>query len=151
MNKVSGTRRPTAHQQRWHDWLREQGCYLGLGPAAIHHCVGSTALHEIDPDSDIYDYRFDDNVPDWFDAWDYFMISTHIGQDFVIPLSWEAHQGPCGIQGDLSIFAGHGLGDTRKEIEKTIFRRMVETYKRQHDGALPMDADVYVAILGYHK
>ena len=123
MSKVSGTRRPTARQQRWHDWLREQGCYLGLGPAAIHHCVGSTARHN----------------------------KLHIGQDFVIPLSWDAHQGPGGIHGDLSIFHGHGLGDTRKGIEKTIFRRMVEAYKRQHDGELPIDADVYVAILQYRR
>ena len=123
MNKVSGTKRPTARQKRWHGWLRDQGCYLGLGPAAIHHCVGSTARHN----------------------------KLHIGQDFVIPLSWEAHQGPGGIHGDLSLFHGHGLGFSRKEIEKTIFRRMVETYKRQHDGEMPMDADVYVAILEYHK
>ncbi len=119
---MQGGKAPTAAEQRWQNWLREQGCYLGLGPACIHHCVGSTARHR----------------------------KVHIGQAWCIPLSYEAHQGPGGIHGDLSAFEGHGLGETRKEIEKTIFRRLVATYRRQH-GEYPMPADVIAAIQDYHK
>ena len=114
---------PTAEQKRWHDWLARQGCYLGIGQANLHHCVGSTAKHR----------------------------KIDIGQWWVIPLSWEAHQGPHGIHTDCKIFSGHGLGETRKEIEKTIFSRLVAHYRHQHQGELPMPADVYAAIMDYHK
>jgi hypothetical protein len=116
-------KKPTAAQQKWWDWLIQQGCYLGLGEPAIHHCVGSTAKHD----------------------------KIHMGQDFVIPLSYLAHQGPHGIHMDRSLFAGHGLGESRKEIEKAIFSRLVAHYARQHHGELPMPADVYAAIMDYHK
>lgn len=113
-------RQPNARQRKWHSWLAQQGCYLGLGSACIHHCVGSTGKYN----------------------------KIHIGQDFVIPLSYEAHQGPRGIHGDLSIF--DGLGGTRKEIEKTIFSRLVAHYHRQHHE-LPCPADVLAAIEDYRR
>lgn len=120
---MQGGKQPSARQKRWHDWLRQQGCYLGMGEPSIHHCVGSTAKHD----------------------------KIHIGQDFVIPLSYEAHQGNGGIHHSRSAFAGHGLGETRKEIEKTIFSRLVAHYRHQHHGELPMPADVYDAILRYSR
>lgn len=120
---MKSAKNPTAAQKKWWDWLAQQGCYLGLGEPCIHHCVGSTAKHN----------------------------KIHIGQDFVIPLSWEAHQGPHGIHADCQIFAGHGLGESRKEIEKTIFSRLVSHYCHQHQDTLPMPADVYAAIMDYHK
>jgi hypothetical protein len=120
---MQGGKQPSARQDRWHKWLRQQGCYLGLGEPSIHHCVGSTAKHD----------------------------KIHIGQDFVIPLSYLAHQGPHGIHMDRSLFAGHGLGESRKEIEKAIFSRLVAHYARQHHGELPMPADVYAAIMDYHR
>ncbi len=119
---MKGGKAPTAEQKRWHQWLAETGCYIGLGPACIHHCVGSTGRHN----------------------------KVHIGQWFVIPLSYEAHQGPGGIHGDLSLFKGQGLGETRKEIEKAIFGRLVAHYRRQH-GWLPVPADALAAIENYHR
>lgn len=113
---------PTAAQKRWHSWLAVQGCYLTLGPAELHHCVGASGKHD----------------------------KVWIGQDFVIPLSPAAHRGPCGIHADLSLFAGHGLGDKRKEIEKAIFSRLVALYHRQHD-ALPCSPEVLKAIKEYHR
>lgn len=120
---MQGGKQPNARQKRWHDWLRQQGCYLGMGEPSIHHCVGSTAKHN----------------------------KIHIGQDFVIPLSYLAHQGPHGIHGDRALFAGHGLGESRKEIEKSIFSRLVAHYRHQHQGELPMPADVYDAIMRYSR
>lgn len=119
---MQGGKSPTAAEQRWQNWLREQGCYLGMGPACIHHCVGSTARHN----------------------------KIHIGQAWCIPLSYEAHQGPRGIHGNRVVFAGHGLGETRKEIEKTIFRRLVAAYRHQH-GELPLPADVIAAVEDWHR
>jgi len=114
---MQGGKAPTAQQKRFHKWLAEQGCYLGLGPASIHHCMGSTAKQN----------------------------KVWIGQWFAIPLSYEAHQGNGGIHGDLSAFAGHGLGETRKEIEKTIWFRLVAHYRRQH-GEYPCGPEVVSAI-----
>lgn len=119
---MKGGKAPTAAQKRWHQWLAETGCYLGLGPACIHHCAGSTAKHD----------------------------KVEIGQWWVIPLSYEAHQGPGGIHGDRSVFDGQGLGQTRKEIEKAIFGRMVAHYRRTH-GEYPCSADVLQAIGEYHR
>ena len=119
---MKGGKAPTASQKRWHTWLAEQGCYLQLGPACIHHCVGSTGKHN----------------------------KVAIGQWFCIPLSYEAHQGAGGIHGDLSAFDGHKLGERRKEIEKTIFNRLVAVYRRQH-GKYPCPPDVLAAIEGYHR
>lgn len=119
---MKGGKAPTAEQKRWHQWLAETGCYIGLGPACIHHCVGSTGRHN----------------------------KVHIGQWFVIPLSYEAHQGAGGIHGDLSAFDGHGLGETRKEIEKAIFARLVAHYHRMK-GELPCPPDVLAAIEEYRR
>lgn len=113
---------PTAAQQRWHRWLADQGCSIGYGSACIHHCAGAAAIHN----------------------------KVHIGQWWVIPLSWEAHQGPGGIHGDLSLFRGHGLGECRKDIEKTIFRRLVAVYRRQR-GEFPCPAEVLAAVEGFHR
>lgn len=112
---------PTADQKRWHSWVAAQGCYLGLGNAELHHPVGSCGIHN----------------------------KVRIGQWWVAPLHAEAHRGRGGIHGDLSLFAGHGLGETRKEIEKTIFRRLVAHYHARH-GELPMPADVIAAIEDWH-
>ncbi len=115
---MKGGKAPTVHQKHWWDWLVQQGCYLGLGEACIHHCVGSTARHN----------------------------KVEIGNWWVIPLSYEAHQGPGGIHGDLSLFEG----DRRKDIEKEIFAFYVERYRRQFEW-LPVPADVLMAIEGYRR
>lgn len=107
----------TADQRRWWDWQAERGCYLGLGPPCLHHCVGSTARHR----------------------------KVDIGQWWVIPLSYDAHQGPQGIHGDLSIF---GTGETRKEIEKRIFADLSGRYLADGEH---IPAEVIEAIEGYHR
>lgn len=107
----------TADQRRWWDWLAGHGCYLGLGQACLHHCIGSTARHD----------------------------KVDIGQWWVIPLSYEAHQGPQGIHNDLSIFC---TGETRKEIEKRIFSDLSGRYL-EDGGHIP--AEVIEAIEGYHR
>ena len=113
---------PTAQQKRWHDWLAKQGCALGLGEPELHHAVGRSG-------------KFN---------------KLHIGQWWVNPLSYEAHRGDHGIHRSREIFAGHGLGETRKEIEKTILRRHVADYLRKF-GELPMPADVIRAIEEYRR
>lgn len=119
---MRGGKAPNAAQRRWWSWLIDQGCYIGLGDPCIHHAVGSSARHR----------------------------KVEIGNWFVVPLSYEAHQGVGGIHGDLSAFVGHGLGATRKEIEKSIFRRLVAAYRRSH-GEYPMPADVIAAVEDYHR
>lgn len=42
---MQSSRKPNAQEQKFHDWLREQGCAVCGRPAEIHHCVGSTAKH----------------------------------------------------------------------------------------------------------
>lgn len=42
------------------------------------------------------------------------------------------------------------LFGSRKKIEKTIFLRLVATYRRQH-GEYPMPTNVIAAIEGYHR
>lgn len=125
---VSGSKRPTADQKAWHDWVRAQGCYITGQPAELHHCAGSTAKSG----KQLLGYAVD------------------VGQWFVIPLSHEAHQGPHGIAGDRSMFSGHGLGETRKEIEITIFMRLVAHFRRQF-GYLPCPEDVLRAVEAWHK
>lgn len=125
---VSGSKRPTADQKLWHDWLRKQGCYITGGPAELHNCAGSTAKSG----KQLLGYAVD------------------VGQWFVIPLSHEAHQGPGGIAGDRSMFDGHGLGETRKEIEITIFLRLTAHFRRQF-GYLPCPVDVLRAVEAWHK
>lgn len=120
---MKSKKNPTAAQKKWWDWLARQGCYLGMGEACIHHCAGATAKQD----------------------------KIDIGHWFVVPLSYLAHQGPHGIHGDRALFDGHGLGESRKEIEKAIFSRLVAHYAHQHDGALPMPADVYDAIMRFTR
>jgi len=109
---MRGGKAPTAEQKRFHNQVAEQGCWVTRGPANIHHCVGSTAKHN----------------------------KISIGQWWVIPLSYEAHQGPHGIHGDLAIFNQPGF--SRKEIEKEIFETMLGWQR-------PIPQDVYNAIMEY--
>ena len=113
---------PSRQQRIWHDWLASQGCYICGSSAEVHHCVGSSGRHQ----------------------------KIHIGQDFCAPLCPGHHRGPSGIHGDRSAFKGQGLGETRKEIEKAIFRRLVAHYRRQK-GELPCSAEVLAAIEGWHR
>jgi len=110
---MRGGKAPTAEQKRFHDQVAELDCWVTKGPANIHHCVGSTAKYD----------------------------KIHIGQWWVIPLCYEAHQGPHGIHGDLIIFNQPFY--SRKEIEKDIF----ETVCRAIDSPVP--DEVYDAIMRY--
>lgn len=114
---MKGGKAPTAEQKRFHDWVAEQGCAMTGGPASIHHCVGSTAKHG--------------KIP--------------IGQWWVIPLSYEYHQGPHGIHGDLTIFDDPSDDPrlSRKEIEKEIFITLL--FWEDH----PVPQNVYNAIMEY--
>lgn len=114
---------PTAEQKRWHDWLAEQGDYMALDSVVeLHHPVGSTGKHN----------------------------KVEIGQWWVIPLGYTSHRSPTGLHGDCSVFHGYRLGETRKEIEKAIFSRLVAHYHHQHK-CLPCPADVIKAIQDYHR
>lgn len=116
-------RKPRSRKEKiWHEWLARHGCAVCGSDCNVHHAVGSHGVHN----------------------------KVHIGGFFCVPLCPAHHFHPNGIHGDLSAFAGHGLGETRKEIEKTIFRRLVATYRRQH-GEYPVPADVIAAIEGYHR
>lgn len=121
---MKGGKGPTAGQKRWHTWLAEQGCACCGAAANIHHCVGSTGKHN----------------------------KVHIGQDFVIPLCYDHHQGPGGIHSDarqLALDWGYG-SMSRKQLEKTIFNRLVAVYRRQR-GEYPCPPDVLAAIEGWHR
>lgn len=88
-------------------------------PANLHHCVGSSAKHR----------------------------KTWIGQDFVIPLCYEHHQGKGGIHGDLSSITGFNSlfsHMTRKQIEKTLFKR------QDFDHPDAPDKEVINVIMDYH-
>lgn len=106
---------PTAEQERFHDWVAEQGCWITGSPANIHHCVGSTA-------------KFN---------------KIHIGQWWVIPLCYDAHQGPHGIHGDREIF---NPDMPRKELEKEIFKALC---MRLPKSTVP--DEVYDAIMEYSR
>jgi len=112
---MRGGKAPTAEQKRFHDWLSYQGCFVTSAPACLHHCVGSTA-------------KFN---------------KIHIGQWWVIPLCYEAHQGRHGIHFDLGLFP-ESYGKKRKEVEKFIFREITTDNK---DSRIP--EDVYKAIMEY--
>lgn len=117
-------KRPTSAQQHWHDWLREQGCGICGSPASIHHAVGSTGKHG----------------------------KVEIGQTFVVPLCYDHHQGAGGIHGDLSAFDlwdVSALGETRKEIEKSLFRMYSDKYMAETGLSIP--ENVREAIQEYHK
>lgn len=114
---MQGGKQPTAAQKRWQSAIAQTGCYVTGGEACIHHCVGSTARHN----------------------------KVDIGHWFVIPLSYEAHQGKHGIHGDRKLF-NPKLGERRLEIEKSIFFEVISD--------LPdywIDDRVWWAIREYHR
>lgn len=117
-------KRPTAAQKHWHDWLRKQDCAICGRLCAIHHAVGSTGRHG----------------------------KLEIGQWWVNNLCYDHHQGTGGIHGDLSAFDlwdVAALGETRKEIEKSIFEMFSAKYERETCREIP--AEVKLAIMEYHK
>ena len=114
--------RPNKAQKRWHHWLAGHGCFLCRTPAEIHHCAGSSAKHN----------------------------KVHVGQDFCVPLCASCHRGAEGIHGDRTVFAGRGLGESRKEIEKTICLTLAEKF-RIDVGSYPFSASVFDAIGSYRR
>ena len=116
---MQGGKKPTAKQDRWHEWLRDQGCCNCGNPAAVHHCLGSTAKHN----------------------------KVHIGQDFVLPLCHTCHQGDDGIHHSMKAF---GTNESRKEIEKRLFVKMVAIYEAEFIEP-PCSDDVIQAIKSYRK
>ena len=91
---IHSSKRPTAKQKHWHKWLRNQACCNCGHLASIHHCAGSSAKHN----------------------------KVHIGQDWVIPLCYDCHQGDDGIHKSLKAF---DTDESRKEIEKQLFVKMI--------------------------
>jgi hypothetical protein len=124
-SKVSGSIRPTADQQRWHDWLRNQGCAICGATPEIHHCVGSAGKHE----------------------------GVWIGQDFVIPLCNHHHTGLAGIHSNISQCCADGgiPAMTRKELEKRLFHEHIAHYKQNGHGGFPVRQEAIVAIARYHR
>lgn len=117
---------PTARQKRWHDAVAQLPCVsCGATPVHIHHCVGSTTKHN----------------------------KVHIGQDWVIPLCYDCHQGPGGVHGDMS--AINTQPDippfSRKEFEKAAFDLIRRTSDMGGHFHLTPERDVVDAIMGYHK
>jgi len=123
--KVSGSVKPTAEQERWHDWIRHQGCAICGAAPEIHHCVGSAGKHD----------------------------GVWIGQDFVIPLCTHHHTGMAGIHSNIAQCCADGGIPvmTRKELEKKLFREHVAHYERNGHGGLPVRQEAIVAIEGYHR
>lgn len=113
---MKSSRPPTASERAWREWVRLQGCAHCGAPAAIHHAVGSTGRHQ----------------------------GIEIGHWWVIPLCYEAHQGPHGIHGDRAIWGG----ERRKEIEQRMFMGLAERYS-PGGGAIP--AEAIEAIRGYRR
>lgn len=116
---MQGGRAPNAKQKRWHEWLRERGCCNCGQPAAIHHAVGSTAKHN----------------------------KVHIGQDWVLNLCYDCHQGLAGIHNSMEAFR---TNESRKEIEKRLFIKMVAVYEAEFIEP-PCGDDVIQAIKSYRK
>ena len=114
------SKKPTAKQKRFHQWIKSQYCPINGQSVELHHCVGSTAKHD----------------------------KIHIGQDFVIPLSFEAHRGGHGIHGDRSLF-DKNLGDRRIQIEKGLFKKYY--LKWLDEGGHRISQDVLDAIKNYSR
>ena len=120
---MQSSKKPTKAQQAWHSWQRDQGCAncFAANPS-IHHCVGSTAKHN----------------------------KVHIGQWFTIPLCYDCHQNNQGIHHGMGRFIPE-LGQSRKEIEKTLFANTVFDAYHYFNGASIIPIDVYNEIMDYHK
>ena len=120
---------PNARQKRWHDAVAQLPCVsCGATLVHVHHCVGSSAKHN----------------------------KVHIGQDWVIPLCPDCHQGPGGVHGDMGrvqTFFHGGIG--RKEFEKMAFdetvRAVIDWCGITLDSSILPPADTHNAIMGYHK
>ena len=121
---------PTARQKRWHDAVAQLPCVsCGATPVHVHHCVGSTTKHN----------------------------KVWIGQDWVIPLCYDCHQGPGGVHGDMSRvrrMIGHD-DISRKAFEKLMFDEAVIAVTDwcgiTLDSAILPPADTHNAIMDYHK
>jgi len=117
---------PTKREQAWQDWLRAQGCAVCGDAAMIHHCIGTGSQAS--------------------------QGGIYIGQVFTLPLCHEHHQGDMSIHNrPLTMAQYWGLpGETRKEIERTLFDRMLAHYQRHHD-AWPVDADTIQAVYRWRR
>lgn len=117
---------PNARQKRWHDAVAQLPCVsCGATPVHVHHCVGSSAKHN----------------------------KVHIGQDWVIPLCYDCHQGPGGVHGDMSRINTQPdvppVG--RKQFEKAAFDLVCRTHRVEQAGQVAPGSEVRAAIMGYHK
>ena len=116
---------PSARQKRWHDAVAQLPCVsCGATPVHIHHCVGSTTKHN----------------------------KVHIGQDWVIPLCYDCHQGPGGVHGDMSRIRQMLVPSfTRKRFEKWAFDKAIsDVYFDISPSDVPPKG-VEFAIMDYHK
>ena len=104
---MQSSKKPTARQRRFHDWIKRQPCVATNehGPE-LHHCVGSTAKHN----------------------------KIEIGQWWCIGLSSEAHRGRHGIHYDGTLLTLH---ETRKEVEKRLFEKTAVQYAAEGNESLP--------------
>ena len=121
---MQGGKQPNAKQKRWHEWLREQGCSNPVCSCnnyytAVHHCCGSTGKHN----------------------------KVHIGQDWVLNLCYDCHQGPDGIHHSCEAF---NTDESRKQIEKRLFIKMVTLYEGEFNEP-PCSLEVISAIMDYRR
>ena len=116
---ISRNHQATARQKRWHAWLADQPCCnCYMHEVSIHHCAGASAKHD----------------------------GVWIGQDWVLPLCYDCHQGHQGIHGDRQRFGG----EPSKEAEKRLFLELVEDAVLFGLPDVP-PPDVLDAIEVYHK
>ena len=116
---MQGGKAPNAKQVRWHSWLRDRGCCNCGQSAALHHAIGSSGKHN----------------------------KVHIGQDFVLPLCFDCHQGDDGIHHSMNAF---DTDESRKEIEKRLFVELVEIYINENNYP-PCSDGVIAAIVDYRR
>ena len=114
----------TKQEKAWHEWLAQQGCAICGDACHVHHAVGSHGSHN----------------------------KVAVGGFFCVPLCPKHHLAPGGIHGNLAAFDFVdliNLGQTRKEIEKSLFEIYAELYERKTGEQIP--EDVKQAIKEYHK
>lgn len=106
---------PRAVQRRWRELVRSLGSVVSGLPAEIHHPVGRTGRHN----------------------------GVAIGHWWLIPLTWEEHQGAEGIHSHPN----------RRRREKELFRLVLGRVVLMHNGERPEcypPAHVIEAIEDYH-
>ena len=104
---------PNSRQKDWHNWLRDHGCFICYSYPSIHHIKGSKMKLKgfVKP-----------------------------GEDYVIPLCYEHHQGSSGIHTSKKLFVDN-FG-----TEKEMFRTLVDQHE-EDNGEMPMDELTFNAIV----